>query len=44
MSKRQHGNREPKKPKKAQSAAKPLSPSGVVPAPTNVAPNRFKKK
>jgi len=41
MSKGQHGNREAKKPKKAP--AKPLAPSGLMPAESPAALPRFKK-
>jgi hypothetical protein len=44
MSKGRRGNKEAKKPKQVQSADKPLSPAGVVPAVTAVAPDRLKKK
>jgi len=44
MSKGRRGNKEAKKPKQVQSAAKPLSSASVVPAATGVAPDRPKKK
>ena len=44
MSKGRRGNKEAKKPKQAQPAAKSLSPAGVLPTVTGVAPDRPKKK
>jgi hypothetical protein len=44
MSKGRRGNKEAKKPKQAQSAAKSLSPAGVAPTVTATPPDRFKKK
>ena len=43
MSKARRGNKEAKKPKQVQSAAKPLLPAGVLPVVTG-APDRLKKK
>ena len=37
-------NKETKKPKKDQSATKPLSPGAVMPTTTTVVPDRSKKK
>jgi hypothetical protein len=44
MSKGQHGNKEVKKPKKAQPPAKPLSPAAVMPPLNTVVQDRIKKK
>ena len=44
MSKGQRGNKEAKKPKKGQSAVKPLAPTTVTPAVTGAVPDRLKKK
>jgi len=44
MSKGRRGNKEAKKPKQVQSAAKPLSPASVTPVVTGMAPDRLKKK
>jgi len=44
LSKGRRGNKEAKKPKQAQSAAKPLSPASVLPTVTGAAPGQLKKK
>jgi hypothetical protein len=44
MSKGRRGNKEAKKPKQAQSAAKSLSPASVAPTVTATPPDRLKKK
>jgi hypothetical protein len=44
MSKGQRGNKEAKKPKKVQSAAKPLSPADTMPTLAQKTPDGFKKK
>ncbi len=44
MPKGQQRGKETKKPKKDQSAAKPISPGAVTPSITTVVPDRSKKK
>ena len=44
MSKGQRGNKEAKKPKKVQPAAKPGSPSDTLAPTSNVIPERLKHK
>jgi hypothetical protein len=45
MSKSQRGNKEPKKPKRVQSTAKPISPSALPPAAVPIiARDRLKTK
>lgn len=44
MSKAQRGNKEPKKPKQAQSTAKPISPSTQPPAVPIIARDRPKTR
>ena len=40
----QRGNKEAKKPKRAQSPTKPVSPAAATPTVTTVVPDRLKKK
>jgi len=44
MPKGQRSSKEAKKPKKDQSASKPLSPAAVMPTKVTVVPDRSKKK
>jgi hypothetical protein len=44
MPKGQQRGKETKKPKKDQSAAKPISPGAVTPSITTLVPDRSKKK
>ena len=44
MSKRQHGNKEAKKPKQLAPAMKPQVPAGAGPALGTVVPDRLKGK
>jgi len=43
MSKRQHGNKEAKKPKKAPAPIQPATPGGLTPLVPAAAPPRFKR-
>jgi hypothetical protein len=44
MSKGQRGNKEAKKPKKAQAPPKPLAPAGTIPDVAPLAHERLRKK